>query len=148
MGATIKARHDITASHARNADSSALHPSGHCRAIYAGAPTGPTDRALHRRQVAHDIRHELATIMLLASTLMASKDLANENRLRAEQLLIEARTLSELLQEYDHPSRSNLDLDESSVSGSLQLDEITTDVVSSLEILNSVQISLDISRSP
>src|SRR6266566_1968667 len=99
MGATIKARHDITASHARNADSSA-RPSGQCRATYAGAPTGPTDRALHRRQVAHDIRHELATIMLLASTLMASKDLGNENRLRAEQLLIEARALSELLQEY------------------------------------------------
>jgi hypothetical protein len=80
--------------------------------------------------------------MLLASTLMASKDLGNENRLRAEQLIIEARALSELLQENDHPSPSNLEFDESNRSGALQLDELTTDVVSSLEILNSMQISL------
>jgi hypothetical protein len=144
MGATIRARHDITAaSHARNADRPAPHPSSPCRATCTGDPSGHTDRALHRRQVAHDIRHELATIMLLASTLMASKDLGNENRLRAEQLLMEARALSELLQENDHPSPSNPDLDESNPSGALQLDELTTDVVSSLEIPNSMQISLD-----
>jgi hypothetical protein len=144
MAASIRARRDVTAaSHARNADRSAVHSSGHCCASCAGGPSGHTNRSLYRRQVAHDIRHELGTIMLLASTLMTSQDLGNENRLRAEQLLIEARALSELIQRHDHPSPSNRDLHRVNLSGSLRLDEITSDVVSSIEVLNSVQISLD-----
>jgi len=66
------------------------------------AEPAPDLRAMiYRNQVVHDIRHELGTIMLLASALMTSTNLEPENHVRAEQLVGEARWLNELMHAYD-----------------------------------------------
>jgi signal transduction histidine kinase len=66
-----------------------------------GAPTGPDTHdtgpvTLRRKQLSHDIRHELATIMLLASMIDEADDVGADSRLRARQLAGEARWLDRL----------------------------------------------------
>jgi signal transduction histidine kinase len=56
--------------------------------------------ARHRQQLTHDIRHELATIMMLASLLAASDDVGPAGRRQASQLLDEARWLVALQNAY------------------------------------------------
>ncbi|HEX6498157.1 MAG TPA: HAMP domain-containing sensor histidine kinase [Micromonosporaceae bacterium] len=53
------------------------------------------------RRLRHDIRHELATIGLLASLLATADDIGATSRTRASQLLRETRWLAELLQAYE-----------------------------------------------
>jgi signal transduction histidine kinase len=57
--------------------------------------------ALHREELSHDIRHELATIMLLASLIESASDVGPESRQRAHQLLGETRWLDQLHRAYD-----------------------------------------------
>jgi signal transduction histidine kinase len=56
---------------------------------------------LRRQQLSHDIRHELGTIMLLASLLMLGPDVGPEGRQRARQLLGEARWLDQMQRAYE-----------------------------------------------
>jgi K+-sensing histidine kinase KdpD len=60
------------------------------------APESPLE-ADYRRQVAHDIRHELSTIMLLASVLTGSSDVGPESRHRLQLLRDETAWLHELI---------------------------------------------------
>jgi signal transduction histidine kinase len=57
--------------------------------------------AVHRRQVAHDIRHELSTIMLLASVVQRAADVGPDSRARVAQIIAEARWLEELISAYE-----------------------------------------------
>jgi signal transduction histidine kinase len=57
--------------------------------------------ALRRDELSHDIRHELATIMLLASLLESAPDVGPDSRQRAHQLLVETRWLEQLQRAYD-----------------------------------------------
>ncbi len=52
-----------------------LRPAGASRATKAPGETVDRQAAVYRHQVAHDIRHELGTIMMLESALITSKDL-------------------------------------------------------------------------
>jgi signal transduction histidine kinase len=61
------------------------------------SPGAAADHELLRRQLMHDIRHGLGTIMMLASLLGSGSDVGPEGQRRASQLLGEARWL-ELLQ--------------------------------------------------
>ena len=54
-----------------------------------------------REELSHDIRHELATIMMLASLLEAAPDVGPESRQRAHQLHGETRWLDQLQRAYD-----------------------------------------------
>jgi signal transduction histidine kinase len=56
---------------------------------------------LTRRRLSHDIRHELATIMLLASLMDSAQDVGADSRQRARQLLGEARWLDRLHRAYE-----------------------------------------------
>jgi signal transduction histidine kinase len=57
-----------------------------------------------RRQLSHDIRHELGTIMMLASLLVSGDDVGPDGRHRAGQLHREARWLLELQNAYEDSS--------------------------------------------
>src|SRR5829696_8393350 len=56
---------------------------------------------LDRQKIRHDIHHELATIMLLASVLRSADDVGQASRSRADHLLGEARWLELLLTAYE-----------------------------------------------
>lgn len=60
------------------------------------APAGGEPDARQRR-LRHDIRHELATISLLASLIATADDVGETSRTRASQLLRETRWLGDLL---------------------------------------------------
>jgi signal transduction histidine kinase len=62
---------------------------------------GVSRETQHRRQVGHDIRHELSTITLLASVLTSSKDIGPLSRSRVGQILAETQWLGELIRAYD-----------------------------------------------
>jgi signal transduction histidine kinase len=63
----------------------------------AAAPDGRSDvPGRHREQLSHDIRHELGTVMMLASLLADSLDVGSAGRRRADQLVVEARWLAAL----------------------------------------------------
>ncbi|HXA62008.1 MAG TPA: hypothetical protein VNW94_22900, partial [Streptosporangiaceae bacterium] len=53
----------------------------------------PGDPSLWRKRLRHDIRHELGTIIMLASAVAVSGDVGPGSRERIEQLLGETRWL-------------------------------------------------------
>lgn len=69
----------------------------------------------HRQQLSHDIRHELGTVMMLASLLVKGDDVGPDGRRRAGQLLEEARWLVELQNAYQDSAAE----DEAAASPSL-----------------------------
>jgi signal transduction histidine kinase len=75
------------------------------RARAGGVPTplepAPGDPALWRRRLRHDIRHELGTIIMLASAVAVAGDVGAESKERIEQLLGETRWLEHLLRRLD-----------------------------------------------
>lgn len=96
--------------------------------------------ANYRRQVAHDIRHELGTIMMLASALMTSKDMGHENRLRVTQLLTEAHWLDELIRAYDTtPADGRRGFEP------VRLDELAAGIVRSIELSGAARITVEAS---
>lgn len=67
------------------------------------APIAPEtgDPELWRRRLRHDIRHELGTIIMLASAVAVSDDIGPASRERVEALLGETRWLDHLLRQLD-----------------------------------------------
>src|SRR3954465_14119211 len=61
----------------------------------------PGDPDLWRRRIRHDIRHELGTIIMLASAVAVSHDVGDTSRRRVEALLGETRWLHTLLRRLD-----------------------------------------------
>jgi signal transduction histidine kinase len=66
----------------------------------APAPPG-ADPDLWRRRISHDIRHELGTIIMLASAVSVSDDVGPASRKRVDALLGETRWLDHLLRRLD-----------------------------------------------
>src|SRR5436305_14054292 len=64
-----------------------------------GTPDAPELVRL-RRQLSHDIHHELSTIMLLASMLSSAPDVGADSRNRARHILEETRWLDQLHRAY------------------------------------------------
>lgn len=91
------------------ARSSPPHASARTDRVAAttGAPQSPLldtdscDPALWRRRIRHDIRHELGTIIMLASAVAVSDDVGPVSRERVEALLGETRWLDHLLRQLD-----------------------------------------------
>jgi signal transduction histidine kinase len=95
------------------------------------------DRAdKRRRQLGHDIRHELSTVMMLASSLSMSHDAGPDSRRRAHQILGEMRWLDQLLRVYDGSAA------EGRYPGSIRIDAITRDVVNTMSLCTDVDISV------
>jgi signal transduction histidine kinase len=118
------------------------------RARVAARPSDPesgdrTDQPAGRlrRQLGHDMRHELATIMLLASLLEAAPELGPDSRERSRQLLDEARRLEELQRAYEDSFDEPLDLGKFT-GDPVQLDLVTREVVNASRLSTPTTISL------
>jgi signal transduction histidine kinase len=59
------------------------------------------DVGLRRRQIRHDINHQLGTVMMLASVVAGADDIGPASRARIEQILGEARWLDQLLRAFE-----------------------------------------------
>jgi signal transduction histidine kinase len=106
---------------------------------HSAAALGETQ---YRRQVGHDIRHELSTIMLLASVLTSSKDIGPVSRGRVGQILAETHWLGELIRAYDQaPDGGGLD---SYVADVIRLDLLVADIVRPIRLSSSTHVSLDV----
>ena len=97
-------------------------------------------QADHRRQVGHDIRHELSTILMLASVLSASEDVGPESRLRARHILSETRWLDELIRAYD-AGRAGPGSNESPPIP-VRIDTIAAEVIGPIQLSSSSQVRL------
>ncbi|GLY77110.1 ATP-binding protein [Actinoallomurus iriomotensis] len=86
---------------------SATTPRLGCRAVVTAGdalalPAPPADDpVLRRRRIRHDIRHELGTIIMLASAVSVADDVGPASRDRVEALLGETRWLDHLLRRLD-----------------------------------------------
>lgn len=114
--------------------------------LSAGAARSPVRpvavrEAQYRRQVGHDIRHELSTIMLLASVLTSSKDIGPESRARVGQILAETQWLEELIRAYDDvPDGGGRD---SHAADVIRIDVLVADIVRPIRLSSRIRISLD-----
>jgi signal transduction histidine kinase len=104
-----------------------VDPGSHADRPVARREERLQESARLQRQINHDIRHEVATIALLASLLCGADDVGPRGRRMAEELLGEAQLLRQLLFAADR-SLSGV---ESTVrsAGPVRLDIIAADVV-------------------
>jgi signal transduction histidine kinase len=103
--------------------------------------TGASDRggrSLWRRRLRHDIRHELGTIIMLASAVAVAEDVGDTSRARIDQLLGETRWLDHLLRRLDeddddrpmpHPER-------------IRVDDLTAEVVAAMRLVTPHEVRL------
>jgi signal transduction histidine kinase len=110
-------------------------------------PRHPTvvAEAQYRRQVGHDIRHELGTIMLLASVLTTSNDIGPVSRGRVGQILAETHWLEELIRAYDEAPYDAGDGGggQSDVAEVIRLDVLAADIVEPIRLSSPTRVSLD-----
>jgi signal transduction histidine kinase len=97
--------------------------------------------AQYRRQIDHDIRHELSTIMLLASVLTSSKDIGPVSRSRVGQILAETYWLDELIRAYDAPNDAGPDRPAADV---IRVDELVADIVRPIRLSSRTRIRLHV----
>jgi signal transduction histidine kinase len=94
---------------------------------------------LYRRQVGHDIRHELSTIMLLASVLSRSDDVGPDSRARVAQIATETRWLEQLLSAYERDAEGELPEDRSRT----RLDVAAREILQPIRLSDRVTITLE-----
>ncbi|MFD0692068.1 ATP-binding protein [Actinomadura fibrosa] len=96
------------------------------------------EHALWRRRLRHDIRHELGTIIMLASAVAVAEDVGAGSRERVEQLLGETRWLDHLLRRLDED-----DDDQPLPSPErIRVDALTTEVVTAMRLAAPHRICL------
>ncbi|MEU9839470.1 ATP-binding protein [Actinomadura sp. NPDC048032] len=102
--------------------------------------TGPPDRGgrqLWRRRLRHDIRHELGTIIMLASAVAVADDLGDTSRARIDQLLGETRWLDHLLRRLDEDDDRPAPAPER-----IRVDDLTAEVVTGMRLVTPHEIRL------
>ncbi|MFG2016660.1 sensor histidine kinase [Actinomadura geliboluensis] len=102
-----------------------------------GHPAGRGEQVLWRRRLRHDIRHELGTIIMLASAVVVAEDVGDTSRARIEQLLGETRWLDHLLRRLDEDDTGDGDgPDGRPLPGPerLRVDELTAEVVTGMRL--------------
>jgi len=108
----------------------------------AEMPQRRSGESLYRRQISHDIRHELGTIALLASALKTSQDVGQDSQLRAAQILAETKWLEELIRVYEHvPDGSTTQRD--SDLANTRLDLVTGDILRPLRLSSRAKITME-----
>jgi len=120
------------------ARSSPLGP--HAKTMMDGSdPDAGEEAVSRRRQLSHDIRHELATIMLLASVLESAPDVGTDSRQRARQILGEARWL-DLLQRAYEETFSEREWTIQPVPEPIRLDLFASEAVAAIRLSTSTMI--------
>jgi signal transduction histidine kinase len=97
----------------------------------------PGDPALWRRRLRHDIRHELGTIIMLASAVAASGDIGTESKERIDQLLGETRWLDHLLRRLDEDDDDALRLPSPE---RIRVDKLVCEVITGLRLSTPHQV--------
>jgi signal transduction histidine kinase len=99
-----------------------------------------------RRQISHDIHHELSTIMMLASLLSTASDVGPDSRERARQLLGETRWLHQLHHAYEESIVSN----DSALPASAEparIDLLAAEVVAAMQLSTLTRIGFDVQEA-
>lgn len=97
----------------------------------------PGDTSLWRKRLRHDIRHELATIVMLASAVSVSDDVGTKSRERIEQLLGETRWLDHLLRRLDEDD----DVEPLPNLERIRVDELAGEVVAGVRLATAHQVA-------
>jgi signal transduction histidine kinase len=97
---------------------------------------------LRRRRLSHDIRHQLSTVVLLASTLSTSNDVGAAARARSAQLVEEARWLAELFRVYDRDVGAAAG-PEPVADGGVRLDIVAADVLRPIRMSSDCDITFE-----
>ncbi|XRQ11438.1 sensor histidine kinase [Actinomadura welshii] len=102
---------------------------------------GRGEHALWKRRLRHDIRHELGTIIMLASAVVVADDIGDTSRARVEQLLGETRWLDHLLRRLDEDDGPDGD-DGRALPGPerIRVDELTAEVVTGMRLATSHEV--------
>lgn len=98
----------------------------------------PGDPGLWRRRLRHDIRHELGTIIMLASAVAVSDDVGPRSRERVEQLLGETRWLDHLLRRLDEDD----DAPPLPSPERISVDELAAEVVAGLRLATPHRVTM------
>ena len=114
-------------------------PHAHAEPRRAAAPESP-ERARVRRQISHDIHHELSTIMLLASLLSSASDVGPDSRERARQIVGETRWLDQLHRAYEDSMRTADDGDLCAPEP-VRLDLFAAEVVEAVQLSTFTRIA-------
>ncbi|TDE23949.1 ATP-binding protein [Actinomadura sp. 6K520] len=109
--------------------------SGALRDGPGDAGTGRAEQALWRRRLRHDIRHELGTIIMLASAVVVADDIGDTSRGRVEQLLGETRWLDHLLRRLDDDDDRDRDDGRALPAPErIRVDDLTAEVVTGMRL--------------
>lgn len=100
------------------------------------------DESRRRRQISHDIRHELGTIMMLTSVLSSSEDIGRHGRTRARQILGQTRFLDERFRAYDD-GLVTMPASQEPVLPGIRLDTVAADIVRPIRLSASTRITYD-----
>src|ERR1700738_2774961 len=96
----------------------------------------PGDPALWRQRLRHDIRHELGTIIMLASAVAVSDDIGVKSKELIEQLLGGTRWLDHLLRQLDEDD----DAQPLPSPERIRVDELAAEVVAGLRLATSHRV--------
>jgi signal transduction histidine kinase len=101
----------------------------------------PADHELWRRRIRHDIRHELGTIIMLASAVSVSDDVGPASRKRIDALLGETRWLDHLIRRLDEDAGD----DESVLPGPerVRVDEIVGEIVAGVRLASIRHVAFE-----
>lgn len=103
----------------------------------AAATESSEESALWRRRLRHDIRHELGTIIMLASAVACSDDVGPASRTRVQQLLGETRWLDHLLRQLEEDEEA----EPVPPPARIRVDELVAEVVSGLRLATPHRVS-------
>ena len=98
------------------------------------------ERLLWRRRLRHDIRHELGTIIMLASAVAVADDVGDTSRARVEQLLGETRWLDHLLRRLDEGDGPDEDERPLPHPERIRVDDLTTEVVTGMRLATPLEV--------
>jgi signal transduction histidine kinase len=106
---------------------------------HSGGSDRAIDGGLSRRRLRHDIFHELATVMMLASAIEGADDVGQESKTRVQQLIGETRWLGMLLRQLDDdvPEPSRLGLPTELV----RVDTLVEEIAAALQLSTWTQVS-------
>ncbi|TDC78381.1 ATP-binding protein [Actinomadura sp. 7K507] len=108
---------------------------------YGEPGAGRGERLLWRRRLRHDIRHELGTIIMLASAVVVAEDVGDTSRARVEQLLGETRWLDHLLRRLDEDDGPDEDDDRPlPCPERIRVDDLTTEVVTGMRLATPLEV--------
>lgn len=108
-------------------------------------PSVAVEHVRTRRQINHDIHHELGTIKLLATLLTEADDVGPDGRRQARLILGETRWLEQLLRAYDDTSDRGPSLSDNGCA--IEVDEVLFEVVDAMRTATLTPIHLTSERA-